>query len=288
MNFKRNIYTFALLSCTIAATYFVTISTADYGTASAKAPDDTEYQAGGTLYMQKASEYRALTYQAYNLARWQIDADFDKKNIKKLPKAEQKKPRAVMVDIDETVLDNSPGQANQVKNRTSFNSKDWNSWVMMRKAKAIPGAVEFLNYASSKGVKVFFASNREETQKEATMENLKSVGLTDVFAENVMLRQLDSEHKPISTKEPRRQFILQKYRIVLSIGDNLDDHSSDFEKKSVADRFAEVDEKKAFFGKYYIMLPNAMYGTWESAIYEYGRLSDTEKAEKRAAALELP
>ena len=75
---------------------------------------------------------------------------------------------------------------------------------------------------------------------------------------------------------------------MLFVGDNLDDHSNVFERKSVADRFAEVDKAQELFGKQYIMLPNAMYGTWESAIYEYGRLSDTEKAEKRAAALELP
>jgi len=288
MKLHRNIYTVALLACTIAATYFVTISTADHGVTSAKTPDNTEYQAGATLFMQKAAEYRALTYQAYNLARWQLDADFDKKNVKKLPKADRKKPRAIMVDIDETVLDNSPGQANQIKNRTGFNSKDWDLWVSKRKAKAIPGAVEFLNYANSKGVKVFFVSNREESQKQATIDNLKSVGLMNVSDDNVLLRQLDAENKPVSTKEPRRLLILQKHRIVMFIGDNLDDHSDIFEKKTIADRFAETDKAKDLFGKHYIMLPNAMYGTWENAIYDYARLSDTEKAEKRAAALELP
>jgi len=287
MKLKRNIYTFVLLCCSVAATYFVTASTAQQGIAK-QGTADTQYQAGATLFMQKAAEYRALAYQAYNLAHWQLDADLDKKNVKKLPKAERKKPRAIMIDIDETVLDNSPGQANQVKNRTAFNSKDWNSWVMMKKAKAIPGAVDFLNYADSKGVKVFFVSNREESQKQATIDNLKSVGLTNVSDENVLLRQVDSENRPISTKEPRRLFILQKYRIVMFIGDNLDDHSDVFERKSIADRFAETDKIKELLGKQYIMLPNAMYGSWESAIYEYGRLSDAEKAEKRAAALELP
>lgn len=287
MKLRRNIYTFVLVSCSIVATYFVTVSTAQQGVVK-QGTADTQYQAGATLFMQKAAEYRALTYQAYNLARWQLDADFDKKNVKKLPKTERKKPRAIMIDIDETVLDNSPGQASQVKYRTAFNSKDWNSWVMMQKAKAIPGSVDFLNYANSKGVKVFFVSNREESQKQATIDNLKSVGLKDVSGENVLLRQLDSENKPISTKEPRRQIILQKHRIVMFIGDNLDDHSDIFERKSIVERFAETDKSKDLFGKYYIMLPNAMYGTWENAIYEYGRLSDVEKSEKRAAALELP
>ena len=72
------------------------------------------------------------------------------------------------------------------------------------------------------------------------------------------------------------------------IGDNLDDFTSAFEKKSVADRFAEVEKARTEFGSRFIVLPNAMYGTWENAIYEYGRLTEAQKAEKRAAALELP
>jgi 5'-nucleotidase (lipoprotein e(P4) family) len=281
MRLKRNIYTFVLITCSTAATYFVTISTAQQG-AVVKGTADTEYQAGATLYMQKAAEYRALAYQAYNLARWQLDADLDKKNASKLPKAELKKQRAVLVDIDETVLDNSPAQAYNIKYRLPFMTKQWYAWGEMRKAKAIPGSVDFSNYAESKGVRVFYVSNRDEVQKQATIDNLKSVGFKNISDENVLLRTKDS------SKEARRQIILEKYRIVMSIGDNLDDHSSVFEKKSIADRFAETDKARDLFGKQYIMLPNAMYGTWENAIYEYGRLTDAEKAEKRAAALELP
>ncbi len=232
--------------------------------------------------MQKAAEYRALAYQAYNIARWQLDADLEKRNIRRLPRSERRKPPAVMVDIDETVLDNSPAQAYNIKNHIAFNLKDWYAWGDMRKAKAIPGAVEFLNYAVSRGVKIFYASNRDEVQKQATIDNLRNVGLKDVTDSDVMLRTNDS------SKEPRREIILQKYRILLFVGDNLDDHSNVFERRSIADRFAEVDKAKALFGKRYIMLPNAMYGTWESAIYEYGRLTDAQKTEKRANALELP
>lgn len=282
MTLKRNIATFILISCSVTATYFVTVSTAQQANPIKRGTADTEYQTGATLYMQKAAEYRALAYQAYNLARWQLDADLNEKNSGKLPKADKKRPRAVMVDIDETVLDNSPNQAFQIRNRVSFSTKDWYAWGDMRKAKAIPGAVDFLNYADSKGVKVFLVSNRDEVQKQATVDNLKNIGLNHISDENVLLRTTES------SKEARRQFILQKYRIVLSIGDNLDDHSSVFEKKSIADRFAETDKAKDLFGKQYIMLPNAMYGTWENAIYEYGHLTDAQKADKRAAALELP
>jgi len=273
---------FGLLLCSVVSTYYVTVSTAQQATRAAAATADNEYQVGAVLFMQKASEYRALAYQAFNLARWQLDADLDKKNARKLPKVERNKPRAVMVDIDETVLDNSPAQAYAIKNRLPFNLKDWYAWGEMRKAKPIPGSVDFLNYADSKGVRVFFVSNRDEVQKQATIDNLKSAGFANVLAENVLLKT------DTSSKEPRRQIILQKYRIVFFMGDNLDDHSTVFEKKTIADRFAEVDKVKDLFGKKYILLPNAIYGTWENAIYDYKILPDSQKAEKRARALELP
>lgn len=287
MKLRNGLYACVLVVCSVTATYFVTVSTAQPGTAQA-AKVDNEYQAGATLWMQKAGEFRALAYQAFNLGRWQLDADLDKKNVKKLPKPEQKKPRAIVVDIDETVLDNSPSQAWGIKNRVAFDLKDWYAWGEMRKAKAIPGSVDFLNYAVSKGVKVFYVSNRDEVQKQATIDNLKNVGFLDISADNVLLRQKDDKGNNISTKTPRRDFVLQKYRIVMLMGDNLDDLSDVFERKSVTDRFAEVDKIKNDWGKRWIVLPNAMYGTWENAIYEYGRLTDAQKTEKRATALELP
>jgi 5'-nucleotidase (lipoprotein e(P4) family) len=263
----------------ILSAYFVTPS----GAQQAVQPiPNFDYQIGAILYQQKAAEYRALTYQAFNLAQFRLDADLDKKNVKRLPKAERKMPRAIIVDIDETVLDNSPANAYGVKNGTGFNIKDWYAWGEMRKAKAVPGAVDFLNYAVSKGVKIFYVSNRDEVQKQATIDNLTNAGFKDVSAANVMLRQKDS------TKEPRRLEIAAKYRIVMLMGDNLDDFSNVFERKSVIDRFAETDKARELWGKRFIVLPNAMYGTWESAVYGYERLSEAQKAETRARALELP
>jgi 5'-nucleotidase (lipoprotein e(P4) family) len=281
MKSKNYLLTFGLILTSIISTYFATVSTAQQAT-QLQTTADNEYQVGAVLYMQKAAEYRALTYQAFNLARWQLDADFDKKNVKKLPKAEQKMPRAIVVDIDETVLDNSPAQAAGIKNHAPFDLKTWYAWGEMRQAKAIPGAVDFLNYANSKGVKVFYVSNRDEVQKQATIDNLKNAGFPDATAETILLRTTES------TKEPRRQAISSKYRIVILMGDNLDDLSNVFEKKSVDDRFVEVESRREMFGKKFIVLPNAMYGTWENAVYEYQRLTDAQKVEKRANALQLP
>ena len=277
---RKFLLTLGLVVSSAVSTYFVTVSTTAQQGAQTQASADNEYQVAATLYQQKAAEYRALTYQAFNWARVVLDGD--EKTAKKLPKIERKKPRAVVVDIDETVLDNSPSQAQLIKKRAPFTQASWYAWGDMRKAKAVPGSVEFLNYAVTKGVKVFFISNRDEVQKQATIDNLKTAGFQDVSTDNVVLRTSES------SKEARRQAILQKYRIVILMGDNLDDLSNVFERKSVIDRFAETDKALAMFGNKFIVLPNAMYGTWENAIYEYQGLNDAQKAEKRANALELP
>lgn len=259
-----------------------------YAQTPQETPANLDYQVAAVLYQQKAAEYRALAYQAFNLARLRLDAD--KRNSKNLPKAERDRSRAIIVDIDETVLDNSPAQAQSIKTGRPFNMPDWYGWGKLEKAKAIAGAVEFLNYAVSNGVKVFYVSNRDEVQKPETMANLIKAGFRDVSSENVLLRQKDANGRNISTKTPRRSFIAEKYRVVLVMGDNLDDFSDVFEHKSVADRFAETVRYKDDWGKLWIVLPNAMYGSWENAIYDHkpGDLTETQKAEKRAAALEMP
>ncbi|MGI8812206.1 MAG: 5'-nucleotidase, lipoprotein e(P4) family [Pyrinomonadaceae bacterium] len=281
MKVNRTLLGAAFFAATAVSAYFASASGAQHAV-TRTAAGDYDYQIGAILYQQKAAEYRALAYQAYNLARWQLDADLDKKNVKKLLKAERNRPRAIVVDIDETVLDNSPANAAGAKKSLPFNIKDWYAWGEMRKAKAVPGAVDFLNYAVSKGVKIFYLSNRDEVQKQATIDNLRSVGFTDISAENVQLRDKES------TKEPRRIAIAAKYRIVMLMGDNLDDFSNVFERKSVIERFNEADKARELWGKRFIVLPNAMYGTWESAVYGYERLTEAQKAERRANALELP
>ncbi len=289
MKSKSYLLSFGLILSTALSTYFIApvitgIATDGQGAGQAAAPQikaDNEYQVAAVLYMQKAGEYRALAYQAFSWAK--IVLDTDDKTKKKLPKPERKKPRAVVVDIDETVLDNSPAQALLIKKRELFSTQgNWYPWGELRSAKAIPGAVDFLSYAHQKGVKVFYVSNRDEVQKQATIDNLVKTGFPDATAETVQLRQTES------SKEARRLAISQKYRIVLLVGDNLDDFSNVFERKSVADRFAEVDKARALFGDKFIVLPNAMYGTWENAVYEYGRLTEEQKAEKRANSLETP
>ena len=273
---SKNIFlSFGLLACSVL---YVEAQTATPASETA----NNEYGIGAVLFTQKAAEYRALAYQAFNIARAQLDADLDEKNVKQLPKAERKRPRAIAVDIDETVLDNSPAQALRIINKTPYTRKDRHASQAANRSKAVPGAVDFINYAVSKGVKVFYISNRDEVQMQATVDNLKAAGFPGVSSENVLLRGSEG------SKEPRRKKIAETYRLVLLMGDNLDDFSNVFERRSTADRFAETDKVRELWGKQFIVLPNSMYGTWENAIYGYETLTETQKAEKRAEALELP
>jgi len=105
-----------------------------------------------TLFQQKAAEKRALSYQAFNIAKLSLDSQ--------LKVADLTKPLAVVVDIDETVLDNSPFEAKSILNNSDY-PKYWNEWCQLAAAKPLAGSVEFLNYAKSKGVVVFYITNRK-------------------------------------------------------------------------------------------------------------------------------
>jgi 5'-nucleotidase (lipoprotein e(P4) family) len=266
--------------CAAGLLAIVLSAVASAQTASATTPSpaqaDNEYQMGALLWQQSSGEARALQYQAYALARLMLDRDLRIHNKSKLK-------RAVVVDADETVLDNSRFQAGLVVNREAFTSAAWIDWCNRAGASAIPGAVEFLKYAASRGVRVFYVTNRGTAEKAGTITNLKQVGFPDVSEETLVVRT------DVSSKEPRRQKISERYRIVLLCGDNLADFSNVFEGKTTEDRAAAVDAARQKFGTQFIVLPNPMYGDWENAVYgNVSRLSEQEKAAKRKAALKMP
>jgi 5'-nucleotidase (lipoprotein e(P4) family) len=239
-------------------------------------PAQNTYIEGAVLWQQTSGERRALSYQAFSLARLMLDHDL---RMNRGPR----KPRAIIVDLDETILDNGRAEGMYLKNRVNYNQEDWTEWVNREEATAVPGAVEFLVYAASRRVTVFYITNRNEVQKAGTAANLKKLGFPNV-SEQTLLVQTDLKN---SSKEPRRQSVGAKYRIVLLMGDDLNDFSDVFENsKTVDDRAAAADRHQEEFGRRFIMLPNPMYGNWESAIYGYNfKLTEAEKAEKRRSLL---
>lgn len=222
---------------------------------------DREYQVGAYLWFQTSGEYRALCYQAYNLAKMKLDRDLENKHNRK---------RAVVLDLDETVLDNSYGGADEIKSKQGWDQDSFNRWVAKKAATAIPGAREFLQYAVSRRVEVIYISNRLQNQKDDTYENLKRLDIP-VKKENLYL--LDSW-----SKEKRRQEVLKKYDVVLYFGDNLGDFHKDWDSKTSEERRAAVDEHRNDFGEKFIILPNPLYGDWENSLPKTENRSDLLKS----------
>ena len=216
-----------------------------------------------TLWTQQAGEAKALSYQAFNIAKTELKKQLRRKN---------KKPLAVVVDVDETVLDNSPFQARGILKNTR-SPDGWREWIDAAEAKPLPGAIEFLNYAKKRGVAVFYITNRKQIGRDATIKNLRAVGFP-VNPEHVMCRITSS------SKKERRSEVLENFKIALLMGDNLGDFSELFELNNVKKRNQLVDEHKNHFGSKFIVLPNAMYGNWEGAVYK-GNFKQTG-AQKRS------
>ena len=247
---------------------------------------NNDYQTGAVLWTQSSAEYRALAYQTFVLARLRLDADLRHQPRVAQTKARQVRgsslPPAIVVDIDETVLDNSRYQAELVLRGLAYNAESWTTWCERADAGAVPGAIDFLNYAVTRGVRVFYITNRRLSEKSGTIRNLQRLGFPNVTDATVMVR----EDGATASKESRRNKVKESCRIALLIGDNLNDFNDDFAGKSIAARAAQVDLERAEFGSRFIVVPNPMYGDWENAVYENkSRLSDAERQAYRRAAL---
>ena len=208
-----------------------------------------------TLWMQTSAEFRALCYQAFNLARMNLDAFLESHT--------GPKPVAVITDVDETILDNSAYEAFLIGNDFGYSSETWNPWMDAARATAIPGAVDFLNYAKDRGVETFYVTNRKQAGFEGTEKNLKALGFPFVDPKHLLVRT-DSRDK-----QPRRDQVATDYAIALLIGDNLNDFSGVFRDNPIAERYAETDKARSEWGTRFIVIPNPTYGNWEGAIFDY-------------------
>lgn len=259
-----------LKAASIAAAFllFSTVAT------NAQQQADNTYIEAATLWQQASGEARALEYQTYVLARMLLDRDLRNRRIRMR--------RAIIVDVDETILDNSRYQAMLIKKGVNY-PEGWTDWCNRAEATSIPGALDFLKYAHARGVRVFYVTNRKIAEKDGTARNLKSVGFPEVNDETLLVRT-DTQN---DSKEPRRQSVASRYHVVLLMGDNLNDFSDVFEKsKTVTTRLAATEKTRSQFGTHFIVLPNAMYGDWENSIYDYNfKLSSEEKQAKRRALL---
>lgn len=221
-------------------------------------------------WQQQSGEYRALSFQAYNFAKLSLE--------ERLKKTGSDKPNCVIVDIDETLLDNSPYSAMQVQKGLAYNPKDWTAWTSLAIADTVPGALGFLKYAASRQVETFYISNRTATDYRATLVNLQKHGFPFADADHLMLASGTSD------KETRRQKVMEQHNVLLFCGDNLSDFSNVFYRQGKNTR-EEVERAKAEFGTHFIVLPNPMYGDWEKLLYKGSNLDETEKSRQRIEGL---
>ena len=207
-----------------------------------------------TAYQQRAAEYRALCYQAYNIAKLRVEQNKSVRN---------EKPKAIMTDFDETVLDNSAYQSHQLLLDKDYDSVSWLDWTSRGEADTVPGALHFLQFAARTGIEIFYVTNRGENEREGTLKNLQKFNFPNADNEHLLLRSKES------SKEERKQSILLTHTIVLFIGDNLNDMNNLFEKKNPDDRMNVVNSFATEFGNRFIVLPNPVYGDWESSLYHF-------------------
>ncbi len=241
------------------------------------------------LWMQRSVEYKASALTAFALARLRLDQALTDPSWTAAPKeqtgAYQTLPPAVILDIDETLLDNSGYQAWMALKDTTFDPKTWNAYVNTVSSVAIPGAVEFSKYAAARGVKVFYVSNRTAEEEPATRKNLEKFGFPiDDKLDTVLMAREQPDWG--SAKGTRRAHVARSYRVLLNVGDNFGDFVDEY-RGTEAERQKVLEAHKDRWGREWIMLANPSYGSFETAPYKHDfKLSNGDKRKAKRGVLD--
>ena len=190
----------------------------------------------------------------------------------------QNLPPAVIMDVDETVIDTGTFQSSMVKNRERFSSGHWRDWQLRNETGAVPGAVEFIHYAQSRGVTVFFVTNRDFATEPITRANLTTIGikLSDQL-DTVLSRNERPEWN--ADKTSRQSFIAQSHRVLMLFGDDLADFIAEYRSAPIARRQAALQRSE--WGTKWFMLPNPMYRSWEGSLYDFNAELNSDGVLKR-------
>lgn len=251
------------------------------GAAQAQDPQPSDMLLA-TLWTQRSVEYRGNALTVYALAQIRLDQALADKSWTAAP-VEQKGdfanlPPAVVLDVDETVLDNSLYQVWMMKNGKTFSTKTWNEFCDAEVSRAIPGAVEFTKYADAKGVKVFYVTNRGAEVEKSTRSNMEKLGFP--MGGNVDTFLMQNE-KPDwgSAKGTRRAAIAKDYRILLSFGDNFGDFDDRY-RTSESERSKAFEENKERWGREWLVIANPTYGSFDTAPYGHDFKKPLEEQRK--------
>jgi acid phosphatase len=234
-------------------------------------PDDS---LNATVWFQTAVERDLVFREIYRAAGERLDAALADKRWDALPTGDRDNdprplPPAIIVDVDETVLDNSPSQVRQIRSGSEFNEAAWGAWVQQRAAKPLPGALEFLRGAAAKGITVFYISNRDASLAAATVDNLRRAGFPiDKDAQFLGLGSVvEGCEQEGSEKACRRQLVGRRYRVLMQFGDQLGDFVQ-VVANTRDGRRAAIAPYDDWIGERWWVLPNPVYGAWEPALFD--------------------
>ncbi len=241
-----------------------------------------------TAWMQTSIEHDLVYAEIYRMAEGKLLAALADPQWDALPSGERsnesaKLPPAVIVDIDETVLDNSPFEARMIRDNATFDVQAWNAWVRQASARPLPGALEYAKFAAAHGVTMIYISNRDALQTDSTRANLAADGfpLTDSSVLNRGVETPGCVPASSADKGCRRRLVAAKYRIVAMFGDQLGDFIDGADAGNAA-RIERIAPYRDWFGERWFALPNPVYGSWESALTKHNP-DKTLRADTRAA-----
>lgn len=219
--------------------------TADAGAAPAGAKLPNEVQ-----WFRNSAEYQVLSRVTYKNAAKAVD---DKVMLRKDPKA-----WGVVLDVDETVLDNSTYQKERGLQGLGYSPDSWNEWVQRKAAPAVPGAVSFTAHVHAAGGKVVLITNRDAAGCPATEVNLKTVGVVyDAILCTPDAAKTDKNPRFKAVQDGTSDARLPALDVLAYVGDNI----QDFPDLDQSVRTGPED-KFDIFGQSYFVLPNPMYGSW--------------------------
>jgi 5'-nucleotidase (lipoprotein e(P4) family) len=239
-------------------------------------------------WTQTAAEHDLIYLETFRDAQSQLLEALKDKNWDALPKDDRIAPYkklkpAVILDIDETVLDNSPYQARLIRSGGEYNEADWAAWCKEERARALPGAVAFTQFAAKHGVAVIYISNRAQDLDAATIDNLRKVGLPVSGADAFLgLGTVLPGCDQVGTeKNCRRQLVSQHYRVLMQFGDQLGDFVTVL-SNTEAGRSQAIAPYMDWIGKRWFVLPNPTYGSWEPALFnnEWSTPRDQRRQQK--------
>ncbi len=217
-----------------------------------------------TLWMQQSPEYWALTTQTYAMAADRLNealADPSWTAALEQGPGYEGLPPAVILDIDDTVLESTTYTAGRMQAGVGYTLETWTSYLEAHANRPVPGARAFCDYALSRGVAIFFVTGNRDNLKEILIADLRSHGFPAKEDGSNLYTRSD-----VRDKGPRRALIARDHRILLIIGDDGNDFAPGLANGPLADRQQAAEAQRDFWGRQWIVLPNPMYGTWENSL----------------------